>query len=141
VLFSRGRQFRTLFGMVRSQDISWDIPCLYLSSTLLRPFYSGSVRQCFTISVCLPLVQPLIDVFDVDFWGLIIGIRLFGFYVYKLYPVAFVMTILGIPEFADKSDVRSGDILHHRKEHCRGSNETMVGRRKPTKGNRRSRHL
>jgi solute carrier family 35 protein F1/2 len=26
---------------------------------------------------------------------LIIGIRLFGFYVYKLYPVAFVMTILG----------------------------------------------
>jgi solute carrier family 35 protein F1/2 len=26
---------------------------------------------------------------------LIIGIQLFGFYVYKLYPVAFVMTILG----------------------------------------------
>src|SRR5437667_10929497 len=30
------------------------------------------------------------------FLGLIIGIRLFGFYVYKLYPVASVMTILGI---------------------------------------------
>jgi len=32
-----------------------------------------------------------------DFWGLIIGIRLFGFYVYKLYPVAFVMVIVGTP--------------------------------------------
>src|SRR6202022_3887812 len=33
---------------------------------------------------------------DLDFWGLIIGIRLFGFYVYKLYPVAFCMVIVGM---------------------------------------------
>ena len=41
----------------------------------------------------------LCDVVEADFWGLIIGIRLFGFYVYKLYPVAFVMTILGTTIF------------------------------------------
>jgi solute carrier family 35, member F1/2 len=35
---------------------------------------------------------------NLDFWGLIIGIRLFGFYVYKLYPVAFVMVIIGLSQ-------------------------------------------
>jgi len=31
-----------------------------------------------------------------DFWGLIIGVRLFQYYVYFLYPVAFVCVILGL---------------------------------------------
>ncbi|ODV92679.1 hypothetical protein CANCADRAFT_19577, partial [Tortispora caseinolytica NRRL Y-17796] len=31
-----------------------------------------------------------------DFWGLIVGIRVFGYTVYWLYPVGFVFTILGM---------------------------------------------
>lgn len=31
-----------------------------------------------------------------DFWSLLIGIRLFGYYVYWLYPVGFVFTVLGM---------------------------------------------
>ncbi|KAK9469281.1 hypothetical protein V1512DRAFT_231564 [Lipomyces arxii] len=31
-----------------------------------------------------------------DFWGLLIGIKVFGYYVYWLYPVGFVFTIAGM---------------------------------------------
>lgn len=31
-----------------------------------------------------------------DFWSLLIGIRVFGYYVFWLYPVGFVFTILGV---------------------------------------------
>lgn len=31
-----------------------------------------------------------------DFWSLLIGIRVFGYYVYWLYPVGFVFTVLGM---------------------------------------------
>lgn len=31
-----------------------------------------------------------------DFWGLLIGIELFGYYVYWLYPIGFVCTIAGV---------------------------------------------
>lgn len=31
-----------------------------------------------------------------DFWSLLIGIRVFGYYVYWLYPIGFVCTILGM---------------------------------------------
>lgn len=31
-----------------------------------------------------------------DFWALLIGIRLFGYYVFWLYPVGFVFTVLGV---------------------------------------------
>jgi len=31
-----------------------------------------------------------------DFWGLIVGIRLFHYYVYFLYPIAFVCVLVGL---------------------------------------------
>lgn len=31
-----------------------------------------------------------------DFWALLIGIKVFGYYVYWLYPVGFVLTVLGV---------------------------------------------
>ena len=51
----------------------------------------------------------------IDFWGLIIGLQLFGFYVYKLYPVAFVLTILGM-NLHIPSYVRIGHVLRYSQE-------------------------
>lgn len=59
---------------------------LRLSSAM---FYNLSLLT----SGMLPIEEMQLTV--LDFWGLIIGIRLFGFYVYKLYPVAFCMVIVG----------------------------------------------
>lgn len=37
-----------------------------------------------------------ISLLTANFWGLIIGIRVFGYTVHYLYPVAFVLIILGL---------------------------------------------
>jgi len=57
----------------------------------------------------------------IDFWGLIIGIRLFGFYVYKLYPVAFVMVIVGM-QFTLPSNDRIDHLLRDSEKHRRRGN-------------------
>lgn len=84
----------------------------------------------------------LLGVTDADFWGLIIGIKLFGFYVYKLYPVAFTMTIGGILlTYSIMLTWRTDNILYHSPKCSRRSNETMAWWRKSTKGNSRSGHV
>ncbi|RPB05168.1 DUF914-domain-containing protein [Choiromyces venosus 120613-1] len=37
-----------------------------------------------------------ISLLTTNFWGVLIGIRVFGYVIHKLYPVAFVMIILGL---------------------------------------------
>jgi len=77
-----------LVGYTLSLFILYSLaPILFRLSSAM--FYNLSLLTSGTF-------PPLKTVIDLDFWGLIIGIRLFGFYVYKLYPVAFVMTIVGI---------------------------------------------
>jgi hypothetical protein len=84
----------------------------------------------------------LLSITDLDFWGLIIGIKLFGFYVYKLYPVAFVMTIGGIlPTYPIVLTWRTDNILYHSPKCGRRGGETMAWWRKSTEGNCRNRHL
>lgn len=37
-----------------------------------------------------------ISLLTANFWGVVIGVRVFGYTIAKLYPVAFVMIILGL---------------------------------------------
>lgn len=37
-----------------------------------------------------------ISLLTANFWGVVIGVRVFGYTIEKLYPVAFVMIIIGL---------------------------------------------
>jgi solute carrier family 35 protein F1/2 len=68
---------------------------LFILYSLAPILFRLSSAMFYNLSLLTSGMSPLGRT-NSDFWGLIIGIRLFGFYVYKLYPVAFVMVIIGM---------------------------------------------
>ncbi|CUS07449.1 unnamed protein product [Tuber aestivum] len=67
-------------------------------------YMSGYTLTLFTFYSIMPILLRMssaaffnISILTTSFWGVLIGIRVFGYVIRKLYPVAFVMIILGSP--------------------------------------------
>lgn len=84
---------------------------IFERSSIAEAQWSGKVGGYFTgytlSLLILYLLAPImfrmsssafynISLLTSDFWALLIGTRVFGYYVYWLYPVGFVFTVLGV---------------------------------------------
>ncbi|PWW79050.1 DUF914-domain-containing protein [Tuber magnatum] len=66
-------------------------------------YMSGYTLSLFTFYSVMPILLRMssaaffnISILTTSFWGVLIGIRVFGYVIRKLYPVAFVMIVLGL---------------------------------------------
>lgn len=114
---------------------------MFILYSLAPILFRLSSAMFYNLSLLTSGTPPLNAIANPDFWGLIIGIRLFGFYVYYLYPVAFCMTVAGSFRVATISDIRADYLLLRRDEPLRRSFETMAGRRGSGRRNCRRRDL
>lgn len=66
-------------------------------------YLAGYTLIMFTLYSTAPLLFRMssatfynLSILTSDFWGLLIGVKLFHYYVYWLYPIAFVCVVLGL---------------------------------------------
>jgi hypothetical protein len=114
---------------------------MFILYSLAPILFRLSSAMFYNLSLLTSGTSPPKAIANLDFWGLIIGIRLFGFYVYYLYPVAFCMTVIGSLSRGENSDLRADYLLLRCDESLRGSSETMAWRRGSGRRNCRRRDL
>lgn len=84
-----------MFESESLQSIDW--------SFSVAGYFMGYTLSLLTLYLIAPIMFRMssgafynLSLLTSDFWALLIGVRVFGYYVFWLYPVGFVFTILGV---------------------------------------------
>ncbi|ANB12329.1 hypothetical protein AWJ20_579 [Sugiyamaella lignohabitans] len=84
-----------IFERTSIQEAAWSGP--------VAGYFVGYTLSLLLLYMTCPILLRMssaafynLSLLTSDFWSLLIGIRVFGYYVYWLYPVGFVFTVLGM---------------------------------------------